>query len=127
MSTPFNAAQGLIIVVVRIEGPTGHAYPRLALDTGATATMINAAQLVGIGYDPATVPQRVQMTTGSGVAFVPRLVVARAEALGQAQTSFEVVAHTLPPTASVDGLLGLDFFRGQVLTIDFRAGQITLA
>jgi predicted aspartyl protease len=127
MSTPFNATQGLIVVIVRIEGPTGHAYPRLALDTGATATMINSAQLVGIGYDPATVPQRVQMTTGSGVEFVPRLGIAKLEALGQTRTSFEIVAHTLPPSASVDGLLGLDFLRGQVLTIDFRTGQIALA
>jgi hypothetical protein len=27
----------------------------------------------------------------------------------------------------VDGVLGLDFLRGHVLTIDFRSGQITLA
>jgi hypothetical protein len=39
---------------------------------------------------------------------------------------FEVVAYTLPPTASVDGLLGPDFFRGCELTIDFRSGQIAL-
>lgn len=88
MSTPFNAAQGLIIVVVRIEAPTGHAYPRLALDTGASSTMINSAQLVRIGYDPATALQRVQMTTGSGVEYVPRLVVARLEALGQTRAGF---------------------------------------
>jgi hypothetical protein len=37
------------------------------------------------------------------------------------------IAHTLPPTAPVDGLLGLDFVRSQQLTIDFRAGQIELA
>src|SRR5947209_1795339 len=108
-------------------GETGHAYSRLALDTGATSTMINSAQLVGIGYDPATALQRVQMTMGSGVEYVPRLVVARLEALGQIRTRFEVVAHTLPPSASVDGLLGLDFFRGVMLALDFRAGQITLA
>ena len=29
--------------------------------------------------------------------------------------------------AAVDGLLGLDFFRGQSLTVDFRTGQVTLA
>lgn len=126
MSTPFNAVQGLIIVVARIEGPSGQAYPRLALDTGATATMISAAQLLGIGYDPATVPQRVQITTGSGVEYVPRLTVARIQALGQTRAAFEVVAHTLPPSASVDGLLGLDFLRNLELTINFRSGQITL-
>jgi hypothetical protein len=44
--------------------------------------------------------------------------------LGQIRILFPVVAHTLPPTTSVDGLLGLDFFRGLELTLDFRAGQI---
>jgi hypothetical protein len=40
--------------------------------------------------------------------------------------SFPIIAHTLPPSATVDGLLGLDFFRGQQLNIDFRRGEITL-
>ena len=37
-----------------------------------------------------------------------------------------VVCHTLPPSAGVDGLLGLDFLRNSRLTIDFRSGQIVL-
>jgi hypothetical protein len=48
------------------------------------------------------------------------------EALGQTRTHFPVIAHTLPPSAPVDGVLGLDFFRNQELTIDFRKGMITL-
>jgi hypothetical protein len=38
-----------------------------------------------------------------------------------------VLAHTLPVSASVHGLLGLDFLRDGVLTIDFVAGQVSLA
>jgi hypothetical protein len=37
-----------------------------------------------------------------------------------------VLAHDLPPEARVDGLLGLDFRRGSVLTVDFTAGPISL-
>jgi len=66
------------------------------------------------------------MTTGSGVEYAPLLLVRRVEALGQGRTDFPVVAHTLPPSASVDGLLGLDFFRGQILNLDFRTGVVTL-
>jgi len=66
------------------------------------------------------------MTTGSGVEYAPLLLVRRVEALGQGRTDFLVVAHTLPPSASVDGLLGLDFFRGQILNLDFRTGVVTL-
>ena len=46
--------------------------------------------------------------------------------LGQARSDFQVLSHALPPATNLDGLLGLDFFRGQVLTIDFQKGEITL-
>ncbi|MBI1922775.1 retroviral-like aspartic protease family protein [Candidatus Poribacteria bacterium] len=126
ISFTFNAKQGLIIISARIEGPTGHTYAQLALDTGATSTVINVAKIVSIGYDPAVVPVRVPVTTGSGVEFVPRLAVDRIEALGKVHTNFPLICHTLPPTAPVDGVLGLDFLRGQRLTINFRKGRITL-
>ena len=71
-------------------------------------------------------PTRVQVTTGSGVEYVPRFEVSRIAALGQVRTDFPVLAHTLPPSATIDGLLGLDFLRGQVLQIDFVQGIITL-
>ena len=32
----------------------------------------------------------------------------------------------MPGNTLFDGLLGLDFLRGQKLTIDFRAGLVTL-
>ena len=41
-----------------IDGPSGRAVLRLALDTGATATLINVGMLVALGYDPALVPDR---------------------------------------------------------------------
>jgi len=99
---------------------------RFALDTGATRTLVNAGMLVAIGYDPALVPDRFQITTGSGVEFVPRITLSKITALSQERTTFPVLCHTLPPSADIDGLLGLDFFRGQTLTIDFRSGRITL-
>ena len=108
-------------------GPTGNAVVRLALDTGATATLINVALFVAVGYDPALAPTRVQITTGSGVEYVPQIVAIAPIALGQTRRALPVLAHTLPPSAGVDGLLGLDFFRSTALTIDFRAGQVRLA
>lgn len=80
--------------------------------------------LVALGYDPALAPDRIQITTGSGVEFAPRVVLQKITALGLERTAFPVLGHTLPPSAAVDGLLGLDFFRGHVLTIDFRAGRV---
>lgn len=125
MSIPFNTHQGLIIVQARLWGPKGDTYAQFALDTGATITTVSADVLVSIGYDPVAAPGRVQMTTASGVEYAPRLLIDKIESLDQERTTFPVIAHTLPPSATVDGLLGLDFFRGQELVIDFRNGQIT--
>ncbi|MEA2604578.1 MAG: hypothetical protein QOF89_5570 [Acidobacteriota bacterium] len=126
MSLPFDPEQGLIVVPLELFGPSGSAVLRFALDTGATSTVVNAGVLVSLGYDPALAPDRIQVTTGSGVELVPRMILERLNALGQERRQLSVLCHTLPPSAGVDGLLGLDFFRGQSLTLDFRSGQVTL-
>ena len=127
MSFSFDPQQGLIFVSAELWGPNGSAVLRLALDTGATFTVVNIGMLVALGYDPALITDRIQVTTGSGVEFVPRVTLDRIMALGQKRTEFPVLGHTLPPSTGVDGLLGLDFFRGGDLTIDFHAGQVMLA
>ncbi len=126
MSDTFDARRGLPVIQVKITGPTGTQTAQLALDTGSSAIMVNALLLVSIGYDPDASPDRVQITTASRIELSTRLRVSRIEALGVERVEFPVVAHTLPPTSTVDGLLGLDFFRGLVLTLDFREGRITL-
>jgi predicted aspartyl protease len=123
----FNPRSGLIVVRAELWGPSGSGVLQLALDTGATSTLINIGMLVAIGYDPALTAERIQVTTGSGVEFAPRVVLQRVIALGQERLGFPVLGHTLPPSASVDGLLGLDFFRGLDLAIDFRTGRLRLS
>jgi predicted aspartyl protease len=98
----------------------------MALDTGATGTLVNPGPLVALGYDPALCTERVQVTTGSGVEFAPRLIVSSVKAFGRTCRNLAVLGHTLPPSAVVDGLLGLDFFRGTRLEIDFRDGFVRL-
>jgi len=123
----FDPQRGLIVVTAELWGPSGSGVLQLALDTGATSTLVNVGMLVAIGYDPALIAERIQVTTGSGVEFAPRVVLQRVSALGQERLGFPVLGHTLPPSASVDGLLGLDFFRGLELTVDFRSGRLTLS
>jgi predicted aspartyl protease len=125
--TQFNPINGLVIIRVRLAGPAGETIARLALDTGASSTVVSKELLVLIGYDPDALPHTVQFTTGSGVETASRVFVDTLEALGQTRSSFEVVAHTLPPSAAIDGVLGLDFLRNHVLNIDFQNGLITLA
>ena len=67
------------------------------------------------------------MTTGSAVEFLPVVPILRISALGQTRRDFTILGHTLPPSAGIDGLLGLDFFRGTRLAIDFRKGIVNLS
>ena len=126
MNTTFDPTRGLIIVFARLFGPTSERIVRLALDTGATTTTVRTSVLVNLGYDPAASSERLPMTTASGVEYVLRISISRFEALGESRESFTIVAHTLPPSATVDGLLGLDFVRGRRLMLDFREGTIAL-
>jgi predicted aspartyl protease len=127
MDVSFNPDEGLIIVPAELFGPAGSAVLRLALDTGATSTVINVAVLVAIGCDPAVAQERVQVTTGSGVEYAARIDLEKLVALGCEVPAFTVLAQTLPPSAGVDGLLGLDFLRGRRLTIDLQAGVVTVS
>ena len=60
MSFPFDPQRGLVIVRAELWGPSGSAVLRLALDTGATSTVVNVGMLVALGFDPALAPDRVQ-------------------------------------------------------------------
>jgi predicted aspartyl protease len=125
MSTPFNASVGLIVVSARLCGPQGQVDLQLALDTGATTTVIRTDALETIGLDLSSAA-RTTVTTGSGVTFSPRVTLDRVVALGHSSFDLHVIAHTIPRSAGVDGVLGLDFLRGRRLTLDFRKSRITL-
>jgi len=126
MSFSFDSDEKVVVVQVRIWGPRGRTIVRLALDTGATQTLLNWDMTIALGYDPSASPSRVQITTGSGVEFAPTITLDKIEALGIERLQFQVLCHTLPPSAGLDGLLGLDFLRGHRVVLDFRAGAITI-
>ena len=126
MSLSFDPQVGLIVVPVRLWGPAGDTIAHLAMDTGATGSLVNWDIAVLLGYDPAATRERIRVTTGSSVEFAPQIVVQRVEALGRERTDFPIVCHTLPPSAAVDGVLGLDFFRGTRLVLDSRNGLVTV-
>ena len=125
MSVPFNPSGSLIVVTATVFGPHGNRAVRLALDTAATETAISRRVLGIVGVDILTSPT-VPVTMGGGIVSVPLVTVDYLEALGQTQSGVTIQAHTLPSSLPIDGLLGLDFIRGQRLVVDFRTGQISL-
>lgn len=124
--TLFDKSLGAILLEVSITGPTGSRTAFLILDTGAASTVVRNSLLRKVGYDPDSLPQTVTLMTGSGTAAASRITIDKIEALGQERQNFEIVAHTMPPEARIDGVLGLDFFEECVLTLDFKKGEITL-
>ena len=123
----FSKKQRFVIVRVRLYGMGGAStVARMAVDTGASITSVRHELLELIGYDLSMVLSRTRIVTGTQAETVPILSVARLAALKQERENFVVVAHTLPPSLGIDGLLGLDFFADQTLTLNFRDGLITL-
>lgn len=126
MNHAFDPARGLIVVRAELHGPSAEVGLNLALDTGASQTMVNVLPLTLAGCLPGAATEHVEITTGSGVAYAPRLPVFRISTLGHEKTEFLVLAHTLPPSAGIDGLLGLDFMQDRVLRVAFRRSLVSL-
>lgn len=126
MSLAFDPQARLIVVPTRLRGLEGSWVAKLALDTGATYTIVSVHVLATIGHDPALSEERVEITMGSGVELVARVSVQSIGALGHQRGPFPILCHTLPPGAGIDGVLGLDFFRGMRLVVDFREGVVSL-
>src|SRR5262245_66385947 len=126
MSVAFDPRDDLIVIPTRIAGPKGEADLRLALDTGASVSAVSRELLMSVGYQPSKAKKIIEVTTGSGVESAPKIVLRRITALDRQRKRFPVLCHTLPPSATVDGLLGLDFLRKRLLTIDFASGLVSL-
>ena len=74
--------------------------------------------LVLVGYDPALEKERIQVTTGSGVEFVPRLtIVGLALWVRNGRDSRSSLIRCRQALRLTD-YWGLDFLRGQRVVID---------
>ena len=124
----FDPSAPLLVVFATVEGrqPGRRRRLKVALDTGATYTMIPWEIAQALGYHPERARRRIELMTASGMAIVPLVEVREIRALGQRVKGLEVLVHDLPPASRVEGLLGLNFLRNFKLTLDFRAGILEL-
>lgn len=99
----------------------------VALDTGATFTIVPWDAAVDMGYDPSNSTRRQRIFTGSGVEFCPVVTVARIKALGMTIENIDVLRHDLPEGSCVYGLLGLNFLRMFDFEIKYSDGTICLS
>jgi hypothetical protein len=126
MAHPFDPAARSVFVTVIAVGPRRNHTFRCALDTGTTQTVLPALVLRRMGYDLSHPLGWTRIRSATGVARVPLLRLSALAALDCVRTDFLVAAHDLPLGVQADGLLGLDFFRGLALKLDFARGRITL-
>jgi len=105
---PLILEAGLLIVFVRLHGPRGSRLVRLALDTGATTTMIPPKAALAIGIHPARATTFRDTLTASGKEFIPVIIVPRIEVFEETLRRVSVACHELPSESPIDGLLGLD-------------------
>ncbi len=125
MKYHFDPNGSFIAVEVVLVGPLAFGKTIFALDTGATQTGVDESILGRLGFGPSMAVRKLQVATAGGQTkmFEYRLPVL--SALGLDVHDFDVLAVDLS-ASSFDGVLGMDFFRDKVLTIDFRNATIEL-
>ena len=110
MAEPATASRppNLLLVYAELTGPRGRTMLRLALDTGASYTMLPPEKLAHVGYAPQAAARTVEILTASGAEWTPLLTVQSLRFLGATARRLDVISHSLPPTSPVEGLLGLN-------------------
>ena len=123
----FDPARHIIIVRVKLQDESGRLlYLQMALDTGASMTVIPWQAAERLGLDPARSRRRVRFMTGSGMEVAPIIMVPAMELMDVCVTDVPVLCHDLPQRSLVDGLLGLSFLKHCRLSIDFKQGILQL-
>lgn len=96
----------------------------VALDTGASTTMIPTEVATDLGYDLSNPNE--QMMTASGIVLVKHITVRKLTAIGETVENVDVVCPDLPEGSIIEGLLGLNFLRHFDVDISFSTGTIEL-
>jgi predicted aspartyl protease len=99
---------------------------QLTLDTGSGITVVPVIYLRRLGVDLSRPVGHTHLRTTTGAARAPLVRVPAITALDRVRRDMVVAAHDFPIGVQTDGVLGLDFFRGLVLRIDFHHGRIDL-
>ncbi len=119
----FDPEQNLIFLPVKVFGPKGSRIARLALDTGATTTLISADIIDALGYSPAA-GEMVRLIMGGSIQYASQVTVQMLEAANHRVENLTVICHNLPEESGLDGLLGLNFLRNFDTEINYSSGNL---
>jgi clan AA aspartic protease (TIGR02281 family) len=124
----FDPQSPIIAVDITLEGEKGtKRRVKVALDTGATYTMIPWEIAEALGYKPEVLKERVTLITASGVETAPVIEIKRVTFLDESIDNVQVVCHDLPPRSYVTGLLGSSFLKHFKIIIDYPKGMLEIS
>lgn len=102
----------------------------LALDTGATHTLVDLTAFLLNGYELSQAIRTVEFETAKGTITTYVFKVKEFTALGKTMRDAEVAAYDFLSNNLIfdlDGVLGLDFFKEGELAINFKTFQISFS
>ena len=101
----------------------------LALDTGASNTVIDLNILLVAGYKVEDAIRIIKIETASGIIEAYVFLIAEIKALGITRRYLEVSSYDFANNnilSEIQGVLGLDFFKGYKFCIDMTDFEITV-
>lgn len=116
--------------LIRVDAQADRSDITLALDTGATHTVIDLTMMLLNGYDLDKVVRTVEFETAKGPIKAHIFRIVSLTALGRTIKNVEVSSYDFFGNnllLDIDGVLGLDFFKDTELTINFKEATITLS
>ncbi len=126
MKLKFDPESPVIVIEPELEGKVITERIKMALDTGATYTMIPWKVARALGLNPEISERRVNITTASGIESVPLVSLKSITLFDKKVENIDVVIHDLPPMSYVDGLLGLSFLKKFEVYLNFRKGILEI-
>jgi predicted aspartyl protease len=124
---PFDPRARIVYVPIRLYGPLGNHVYRFVLDTGCAVSLVDPEIVDDLGYSPR-MGRRISRVIGvGGVQHGYELAVTQLETMGLVLAPYLLMCHDMPRELGVDGLIGMDLLEGHILTLDGKAGLVTLA
>ncbi len=120
----FDPKELVIHVRLRIWGPARDSDLLFVFDTGTKRTVVDTAAIDALGYGASMGNALTTLTGVDGKQQGYRLKVDRFDALGMSLEGFNVFCHDFDETLGIDGLIGMDFIAGRVVTIDNVLGLL---
>ena len=127
MELKFDPKSSIIVITPTLVGINGKKKKiDMALDTGATYTMIPWDVAEALGYAPELSKERIELITASGVEKSPLITLNSLSVLQKNAKDVKTIVHDLPPKSYVDGLLGLSFLRNFEIRLNFKKGVLEI-